>query len=231
MTDKIPSIFCAIDTPDIDHARSMARAVSNICGIKLGLEFFNAHGLYGVHKVMDGLDNTPLFLDLKYHDIPNTVAGAVRAVSPLKPTYLNVHAAGGYDMMRAAKDACGDDTKLLAVTVLTSIDARTLDSIGQGNNAQDQVTRLALLSQKAELDGVVCSAFEIEPLRAACGLDFTLMVPGIRPVGSDIGDQKRVMTPKQAMDHGATHIVIGRPITKSDNPAAATAEILASLAA
>lgn len=225
-----PRIFCAIDTNNIERAIHLAETVAPYCGIKLGLEFFNAHGLAGVQSVMDSVTNTPLFLDLKYHDIPNTVAGAVRAVTEtLKPAYLNVHASGGLEMMKAAKDACPTQTKLLAVTVLTSMDFETLRSVGQDANAQTQVERLAKLAQQAGLDGVVCSSHEIEMIRKSCGDDFITMVPGIRPAGSDVGDQKRIMTPQEAVSKGATHLVIGRPITGSDDPALAARQIAQSL--
>ena len=229
---KHPKIFCAIDTNDIQTAISIAQSIEGVCGIKLGLEFFNAHGVCGVKDVMKAVSNdTPLFLDLKYHDIPNTVAGAIRAVTHrLKPAYLNVHASGGVDMMRAAKDACPPETKLLAVTVLTSMNAETLGTVGQGTDTAAQVKRLGILAKQAGCDGVVCSSHEIAIIREACGDDFITMVPGIRPGGSDVGDQKRVMTPKQAMDMGATHIVIGRPITGAENPQQTARDILSTLA-
>jgi len=230
MTSDLPTIFCAIDTPDIDTAIQTAQSLQSTCGVKLGLEFFNAHGPQGVKAVMDCVPNTPLFLDLKYKDIPNTVAGAIRAVTRhIQPAFLNVHADGGLEMMRAAKDACPDGTKLLAVTILTSINADGLDEIGQGRDTVAQVKKLALLTQKAGLDGVVCSSHEIDEVRKACGDDFILMVPGIRPKGSAANDQKRIMTPREAMDKGATHLVIGRPITQSDTPAIVVQDILDSL--
>lgn len=207
-----------------------AKSIEGLCGIKLGLEFFNAHGVKGVKDLMKTVTDTPLFLDLKYHDIPNTVAGAIRAVTyRLKPAYINVHAAGGVDMMKAAKDACPPETKLLAVTVLTSIDAETLDSVGQGKDAKAQVERLALLAKSAGCDGVVCSSHEIKTIRAACGADFITMVPGIRPAGADTGDQKRIMTPAEAVSKGATHLVIGRPITQADNPSQMARDIIETL--
>ncbi len=222
-----PKIYCAIDTPDIDKAKSLIRAMPHEhIGVKLGLEFFNTFGPGGIEEVLDGA-NAPLFLDLKFHDIPNTVAGAVRTVSHrLKPAYLNLHASGGPEMMRAAKDACYEGTKLLAVTVLTSLDDTNLEQVGQSVPARDQVVRLAKLTQDSGLGGVVCSSHEIEAIRAECGPDFTLMVPGIRPAGSAVLDQKRVMTPKEALDKGATHLVIGRPITGADDPGAAARRIL-----
>lgn len=231
MTDALPKIYCAIDTPDLDAAIDMARRVGPVTGsLKLGLEFFNANGPQGVRDVQDAVPNLSLFLDLKYHDIPNTVAGAIRSVcARTRPAYLNVHAAGGLEMMRAARDACPPDTKLLAVTVLTSMDDANLESVGQQGPAGDQVKRLALLTRNAGLDGVVCSAHEIESLRSCCGPDFILMVPGIRPAGSEAGDQKRIMTPEQAMRAGASHLVIGRPITQAPDPSQAARDILKTL--
>ncbi len=223
-----PLIFCAIDTPDMSRAIELTRAIAPVAGgIKLGMEFFNSFGPQGIEQIMESAPSAQYFIDLKFHDIPNTVAATVKSVSSnLNPAYLNVHAAGGLEMMVAAKAACANGTNLLAVTVLTSIDDETLRDIGQATPAQDQVKRLAILTQKAGLDGVVCSSLEIETLRIACGNNFTLMVPGIRPAGSDAGDQKRVMTPTLALEKGATHLVIGRPITGADDPAQAAANIL-----
>jgi orotidine-5'-phosphate decarboxylase len=228
-----PHIFCALDTDDLDHACALAKAIGPVTGgLKLGLEFFNSFGPQGVETVRKACPESALFIDLKFHDIPNTVAGAVRSVSRrLKPDYLNVHAIGGLEMMRAAKDACEPATKLLAVTILTSMDDAGLARTGQLGPLTDQVKRLAALTQEAGLAGVVCSAHEIEALRALCDPDFVLMVPGIRPSGSDHQDQKRVMTPKQALQKGATHLVIGRPITGDTKPAKAAQAILDEIAA
>ncbi len=222
------TIFCAIDTTDLALAEELAATIGPVTGgLKLGLEFFNANGPQGVAQVMAACEEAELFLDLKYHDIPNTVAGAVRAVSEeLKPAYLNVHASGGLEMMKAAKEACGTDTKLLGVTILTSLSDIELGDIGYEGPAGTCVERLAHLAKQAELDGVVCSALEIETLRKACGPDFTLMVPGIRPAGSAADDQKRVMGPQEAIDAGASHLVIGRPITQADDPTASAQSIL-----
>jgi orotidine-5'-phosphate decarboxylase len=230
MAKTLPVIYCAIDNPDLAAAKALAaQIVPAGCGVKLGMEFFNANGPQGVRAVMDSVPSASIFLDLKYHDIPNTVAGAVRAASALGIDYLNVHAAGGLEMLRAAKDACAPGTRLIAVTVLTSLDDENLRSVGQSTPAADQVKRLALLTQQAGLDGVVCSAHEIALLRQECGPDFALMVPGIRPAGADIGDQKRIMTPPDALAAGATHLVIGRPITQAADPARAAKDILESL--
>lgn len=226
-----PKIFCAVDSPDINEAVRLAGAVGAITGgIKLGLEFFNAQGPQGVKSVSDAIPGAELFLDLKYHDIPNTAAAAIRSAAHLKPAYLNVHASGGFEMMKAARAACPPETRLLAVTVLTSLDLAMLAAVGQGRDTGAQVERLAVLAKEAGLDGVVCSPHEIALVRKACGDDFILMVPGIRPEGSDRGDQSRIMTPKQAVDQGATHLVIGRPITRAPDPQAAAQAILDSLA-
>lgn len=230
MTD-LPKIFCAVDTADLDHACALSASIAPVIGgIKLGLEFFNNFGPQGIERVLKAAPDAQLFIDLKFHDIPNTVAGAVRGICRnFAPVYLNVHAAGGLEMMRAAKEACGSDTHLLAVTILTSLDSEAITRVGYQSDVAAQVERLALLTKEAGLDGVVCSAHEVGALRAACGDDFALMVPGIRPKGSAQGDQKRVMTPDQALNAGATHLVIGRPITGADDPAKAAAEILDSL--
>ena len=239
MTDQTsPLIFCAADTTDIDHARALAAAMQKTgCGLKIGLEFFNAHGPNAVAEIMDFYEELPLFLDLKYHDIPNTVAGAMRAIAPLGVDYINVHASGGLEMMRAAAQTLREEAdktgtkqpKILGVTILTSLDEGALTQTGFQPGLENRVLQLAHLAQQAGLDGVVCSAREIALLRAECGADFVLMVPGIRPEGSAVADQKRVMTPEQALQQGATHLVIGRPITQAKDPAEAAASILASL--
>jgi orotidine-5'-phosphate decarboxylase len=171
----------------------------------------------------------PIFADLKMHDIPNTVAGGIRAVLPLGVAIVNVHAAGGRTMMKAAADAAAaagpNRPKVIAVTVLTSMDETDLNETGVRGTPSDQVVRLAALAQDAGLDGVVCSAHEIAPLRKALGPDFMLVVPGIRPADADTGDQKRIMTPAQAIRQGADWLVIGRPITGAADPAAAARAI------
>jgi orotidine-5'-phosphate decarboxylase len=232
MTQKenLPLIYCAIDTPDLARARDLACAVSEAgCGVKLGLEFFNALGPDGVQSILEERVKPSVFLDLKYHDIPNTVAGAVRAAASLDVAYLNVHASGGLEMMRAAKAASNTRTKILSVTVLTSLDDIMLSEVGQLGSAE-QVMRLARLTQDAGLDGVVCSAHEIKSLRYSLDRNFVLMVPGIRPAGSEAEDQKRIMTPDEAIRAGATHLVIGRPITQAKNPKQAAEQILKSIA-
>lgn len=224
-------IFVALDTTDLDYARQLAERVrGHVGGLKLGLEFFCAHGPEGVRALEDlGL---PIFLDLKLHDIPNTVAGAARAAASLGVGIINVHAGGGAAMMKAALDAVrtiNPKTKVIAVTVLTSLSDSDLSAVGQIPSAGEQVLRLAQLTKSCGLDGVVCSAHEIAPLRAALGPGFMLVVPGIRPAGSALGDQHRVMGPAEAHQAGADILVIGRPITAAPDPAKAARDIAQSL--
>ena len=232
MTKPLPKIFCAIDKANIEDAKKLCTDISQSgIGIKLGLEFFNAFGPQGILEIHKNFPDTPLFIDLKYHDIPNTVAGAVRSItSQIKPAFLNVHAAGGLEMMKSAKAACPPQTKLLAVTILTSLDEQAITEVGYKDGLRERVVQMAQLAQKAGLDGVVCSSHEIEALRKACGDDFILMVPGIRPEGSAQGDQSRIMTPHDAINKGATHLVIGRPISQSNNPAQTAQDILSTIA-
>lgn len=231
-------ILVAIDTPDLARARELARRLGeSVGGLKLGLEFFGANGPAGVREVAAVHDR--LFLDLKFHDIPNTVAGAVRAAVRLRPAILNVHAAGGAAMMEAARRTAEEAAAefgtarplVIAVTVLTSLDDADLDSLGQRGPAADQAVRLARLARDCGLDGVVCSPREIAPIRAACGPGFTLVVPGIRPAGAAKGDQKRIMTPAEALAAGADWLVIGRPITEAADPAAAARAIAGEMSA
>jgi orotidine-5'-phosphate decarboxylase len=220
-------IFVAIDTPVLERARSLAEQVrANAGGVKLGLEFFSANGPAGVASVLElGL---PVFLDLKLHDIPNTVAKAVEALGPLEPAVLTVHAAGGRAMLEAAKAAAGTTTKVVAVTVLTSLDESDLHSIGVASEPREQVERLAELARSAGLDGIVCSGAEVAAAKAAWSGGY-FVVPGVRPAGADVSDQKRVVTPRQALDDGASMLVIGRPITGASDPAAAIRDIAATL--
>lgn len=227
------AVFTAIDTTDLEAAIALGNALAPISGgIKLGKEFFTSHGPQGVMKVAG--ETTPLFLDLKFHDIPNTVAGAVRSTLDLNPAILNVHAQGGPTMMQAAANAvetAGDDKPLLiAVTVLTSLSDDDLQAVGVNDGTESQVVRLARLTQACGLGGVVCSPREIRAIRAACGPDFKLVVPGIRPDWAAAGDQKRITTPAQAIRDGADFIVIGRPITGADDPLAAVKRIADELA-
>jgi orotidine-5'-phosphate decarboxylase len=221
-------VFCALDVESVDAALALARAIAPyVGGLKLGLEFFNAVGCDGVARLI-GETGLPLFLDLKLHDIPNTVAGGVRVIARLKPALLTIHTQGGAAMMRAARAAAPPDTKVVGVTVLTSLNAEDLHSIGVADTPDAHVTRLARLAHSCGLDGIVCSPHEVA--RAAQHWPGGIfVVPGIRPAGSDIGDQKRVMTPRQARDAGASVLVIGRPITAAADPGAAAAAIAAEL--
>lgn len=224
-------VFVALDTPSLDHAMSLATSVrSHVGGIKLGLEFFSANGPRGVAAMRElGL---PIFLDAKFHDIPNTVARAVRAVADLGLTILNVHATGGAAMLCAAREAV-EEVKprplLIGVTVLTSLDDNDLSSIGHYSPTLALAERLGGLTLDCGLDGVVCSPAEVSALRDRCGKNFALVVPGVRPKGSVAGDQKRVMTPAAALAAGANAIVIGRPITQASSPGKAAAAIAADL--
>lgn len=220
-------IFVAIDTPDLDRARALAKAVANGAGgVKLGLEFFCANGPAGVHEIASiGL---PIFLDLKLHDIPNTVAKAVEALRHLEPAVLTVHAAGGRAMLEEAKAAAPEKTKVVAVTVLTSLDGADLKSIGVAGEPAQQVERLAELAHSAGLDGIVCSGAEVKAAKRAWPGGF-FVVPGVRPQGGDTADQKRVVTPRAALDDGASILVIGRPITGAEDPLAALRAIAATL--
>lgn len=220
-------IYVGLDTPDLARAQALGRAVApHVGGLKLGMEFFMANGPDGVRRMADvGL---PLFLDLKLHDIPNTVAGALTSLSVLDVAIVNVHAGGGLAMMQAARAACRPGTKLIAVTVLTSLDEADLCAMGVFGDPGAQVHRLAVLTREAGLDGVVCSAHEVGRLSAEWP-EGLFVVPGIRPAGAALGDQKRVMTPREALDAGAGVLVIGRPITDAADPAAAAEAIAASL--
>ena len=220
-------IFVALDTTDMHRAAALAREIRGIAsGVKLGLEFFCANGEEGVLRI--GERGLAVFLDLKLHDIPNTVGKAVGAIAHLRPAILTVHAAGGREMMQAAKDAAPPDTKVVGVTVLTSIDQSDLAAAGVAGSPAEQVERLAALAQEAGIDGIVCSGAEVAQARAAWPDGF-LVVPGIRPEGSDTADQKRIVTPRQALDDGASVLVVGRPVTAANNPGQALRDIAASL--
>jgi orotidine-5'-phosphate decarboxylase len=220
-------IFVAIDTPDLKHAAEIAGAVRDHAGgVKLGLEFYSAQGPEGVRRIRAlGL---PVFLDLKFHDIPNTVAKAVDAIASLEPAILTVHAAGGHEMMLAAKRAAPAATKVIAVTLLTSLDANDLSDLGIQRSPADQVAHLAWVARDSGVDGIVCSGAEVGKAKAAWSDGF-FVVPGIRPMGADVDDQKRVVTPAQALEDGAAVLVIGRPITAAPDPAQAIIDIAAGL--
>jgi len=220
-------IYVAIDTPELEKAQALAGQVRHhIGGLKLGLEFFCANGHHGVHEMMKfGL---PIFLDLKLHDIPNTVAKAIQSLHVLEPAILTVHAAGGRAMLENAKAAAGAHTKVVAVTVLTSLDDGDLLDTGVGGRAEEQVARLADLARSAGLDGIVCSGAEVALVRQAWPEGF-FVVPGVRPAGGAMGDQKRAVTPREALDRGASILVVGRPISLAENPDTAAREIEATL--
>jgi orotidine-5'-phosphate decarboxylase len=220
-------VYVAIDTPDPDRAKAIAgRVRTHVGGLKLGLEYFSANGPAGVREMAEfGL---PIFLDLKLHDIPNTVAKAVQALNPLDLAILTIHAAGGRAMMEDAKAAASSGTKVVAVTVLTSLDEEDLAATGISGAPSAQVVRLAALAREAGMDGVVCSGAEVAALKKAWP-DGYFVVPGVRPAGGAAGDQKRVVTPRKAMDAGASILVVGRPITLAEDPDAAARAIAATL--
>ncbi len=218
-------LIAALDTADPRQAAAWARALRPHCGmVKLGLEFFVANGPAAVRDI-----GPPLFLDLKLHDIPNTVAGAVRAALSLAPRMLTLHAGGGSAMIAAARqaaDAAGAARPLLlAVTVLTSLNDADLRTLGIAATSGEHTLRLARLALAAGADGLVCSPLELGLLRAALGPAPVLVVPGIRPEGAASDDQARRMNPREAMAAGADWLVIGRPITNAADPAAAAAAI------
>ncbi|WP_112123134.1 orotidine-5'-phosphate decarboxylase [Haemophilus influenzae] len=225
MTSKI---IVALDYEKEEEALALVDQIDpSLCRLKVGKEMFTTLGINFVKQLHQR--NFDVFLDLKYHDIPNTVARAVRSAADLGVWMVDLHASGGLRMMEEAKkilEPYGKDAPLLiAVTVLTSMEDLDLLQIGINASPMEQVLRLAHLTQRAGLDGVVCSPQEVEILRNACGEDFKLVTPGIRPIGTDFGDQRRVMTPTAAIRAGSDYLVIGRPITQADNPA----EVLRSI--
>jgi len=229
-------IICALDTQEVADATRMATLVRpHVGAVKLGLEFFTANGAAGVQAITQL--GVPLFLDLKFHDIPNTVAKAIAATAGLDMFMFTVHTSGGAAMLRAAVEAADRIAQttgkprpmVIGVTLLTSLDAADVAQLGYRDALPEQVLRLADLAQSTGLDGVVCSPFEIAPIRKTCGQGLKLIVPGIRPEGSAAGDQKRILTPQQALENGADYLVIGRPITGAENPAAAAQAIAAGL--
>lgn len=226
-------LIAALDTAELPRAEALAGALAPRCGVlKVGLELFSAIGPEAVRRIAA---RAPVFLDLKLHDIPNTVAGAVRSLLPLRPAMLTLHAAGGPAMIAAARqaaEAAGEARPiLLAVTVLTSLDAATLAETGVSGGPVQQVLRLARLAMEAGADGLVCSPQEVARIRDALGAAPLLVVPGVRPAGSAVGDQARTATPAEAVAAGADWIVVGRPITGAADPAAAAVAIAESLPA
>lgn len=226
--DQSKKVLIALDYDDQQTALNFVKQLSpDTCRLKVGKEMFTYFGPAFVKELIDlGFD---VFLDLKFHDIPNTVAKAVTAAAKMGVWMVNVHASGGVEMMTKAKQALeqfGDDAPLLiAVTVLTSMDAAELSRLGVDKTPEEQVIYLAKLAKESGLDGVVCSAQEAKKLKAELGEDFKLVTPGIRPAGSDAGDQKRIMTPKQAIDDGSDYLVVGRPITQAADPVSVLKEI------
>ncbi|MGZ9106340.1 MAG: orotidine-5'-phosphate decarboxylase [Rhodoplanes sp.] len=235
-------LFVALDLVDVNRAVSIARCLAGIVGgLKLGKEFFTANGPEGFRRVADvGL---PIFLDLKFHDIPTTTARAVRAALPLSPFMLDIHASGGEAMMRAAAGAVAEGAAeggvaamgrrrplLVGVTVLTSLRQADLGVLGVQRSMQKQVARLAVLAKSCGLDGVVCSCAELMAVRGACGRNFVLVVPGIRPSWAEGGEHRRTITPGDAIALGADYIVVGRPIVQAPDPAEAAARICEEMA-
>lgn len=221
-------VAVALDAPDIDTAARWARLITpHVTTVKVGLELYLRYGPDCVASVRGG-SRLQVFCDLKLHDIPATVAGAAGAVAPLRPAYLTVHASGGADMIRAAVQAA-PNTTVAAVTVLTSLSDRDLEAVGVRGSALDTTRRLAALAVGAGAEAIVCSPHEVMAVRAEVGPDVTLVTPGVRPAGTDAGDQARVTTPEAALAAGADLLVIGRPITEAPDPGAAAAAIAAGL--
>lgn len=220
LNNNDPKIIVALDYADEKSALKLVEQLDPaLCRLKVGKELFTAAGPQFVEKL--SRSDFGVFLDLKFHDIPNTVAKACSAASNLGVWMLNVHASGGLEMMQAARQAVNNSEKkplLIAVTVLTSMNQSALTQIGVAGDLQQHVIRLATLTQQAGLDGVVCSAAETPELRKALGQDFCLVTPGIRPESASLDDQKRVATPRAALLMGSSYLVIGRPITQADNP-------------
>ena len=226
---KTNPICVALDTPELPRAVALAKQLQGHVGMmKIGLEFFYAHGQAGYEAV--AATGMPIFLDLKLHDIPNTVAQGLKSLMRLEPAITNIHAGGGLDMMKAARDAVSGKTKLIAVTILTSLSNDNIWAVGFDHRRTDEhALSLAKLAHDAKLDGVVCSPLDLAAIRTALPRHFLTVVPGIRPVDAAAHDQKRVATPQAALDSGADILVIGRAITGADDPAAAAHHILQSL--
>ena len=217
-------IIVAIDTIDTNEALKITKLIPDVGAFKLGLEYFCANGPKGISKISE--TGVKIFLDLKFHDIPNTVAGAIRASLNLEPYMMTVHLSGGYNMlhrtMEEVKEYCSKKSLkrplILGVSILTSIDNSDFSALGIKGKVEDQVVRLAKLAEYAGLDGLVCSAKELKIVKTEVSKNLILVTPGIRPAGGAINDQKRILTPAQAIKDGANFLVIGRPITSVDDP-------------
>jgi len=226
-------LIVALDVNNQGRALELVDMLKDTAGMfKVGMELFYGSGSEVVERIK--LKGCKVFLDLKLHDIPNTVARAARVLTGISPDIINVHASGGPEMMREAVLAVREEAQrlgitppmVIAVTVLTSINREIMNNLGTGGDVEQQVVRLASLARNCGLDGVVASPMEVTPIRKACGEDFVIITPGVRPEGADIGDQKRVMTPSGAVSAGATYVVVGRPITASVSPLEAASKIL-----
>jgi len=235
LTSPVDRLVVALDVPTATEALDLARRLKGRVGmLKVGLELFCAEGPAFVRELQT---HAPVFLDLKLHDIPTTVNRAMKAILPLDVKLINVHAQGGPAMMEAAAEAirahrsAGGRTELLAVTVLTSLDREALARLGVTSDPGDMALHLAKLARDCGVDGAVCSALEAPSVRAACGESFRILTPGIRPGGASIQDQARVVTPAVALRNGANWLVVGRPITRAEDPAAAADAILSEMAA
>ena len=229
MNDKSPVIL-AVDTKEIDRAKELISATRESVSIfKLGLEFFLAHGPKGVRDLKEAVGDFDLFLDLKLHDIPNTVNGATKQVADLKPRFLTVHASGGKEMVKAAVTAA-PDIEITAVTILTSLNQMELAEIGFSGSTLERATELAKLAVSAGAQAIVCSPLEISAIRSVIPDEIAIITPGIRPLDqSKNDDQKRTMDPKSALAAGANYLVIGRPITAAMDPEIAAKRILESI--
>ena len=221
-------IFCAIDTSDIETATNLVNQIkAHIGGIKLGLEFFTSCGISGCHIMKDF--DLPLFIDLKLHDIPNTVVSALRGIFSLEPQYTTLHISGGSEMLKSCVDLKNElqsKTNLLGVTILTSFDDGTIEKLGFGSSVKHSIEQLTSIAHECGLDGIVCSPHEVSSIKETYNNKLELIVPGIRSSNNNDNDQKRTLSAKEAISAGADILVIGRPITKAKDPAKAAADLL-----
>ncbi len=228
MSNQPTQLIVALDFDSLDEATRLVDAAgASVLWYKVGKQLFTRYGPDALRPLKKA--GKKVFLDLKFHDIPNTVRQAVRSALDIGADMVNVHAGGGLAMMAAAAEARRPDSLVIAVTVLTSMDQQALSQVGVQSSLSDQVERLARLARQAGLDGVVASGHEITMIRAACGPDFVQVIPGIRLASGSADDQKRIMTPGAAAEAGAQFIVVGRPVTRADDPAAAASEIVRQL--